>query len=320
MHWSYQIRRHFVFLRHLFWDAYRERMLLTVVTTVVFGSLIAIANWATYPTLFWDQYKSGMEVNTAFCEWTDMHRLIRQPINTFTNFVYLILAIYTFTKGMEDIRRKRAYNLITANRFYSFALSGIAFYTFLSSTFYHASLIDYAQIMDFSAVYSIALFPLMCLTHRMTLYFRRKPSSQQNDMVRFVMIGLFTLFYFYLTYVLDFKYIHETVAVLVTLIILFATYLEIREPGHANRDYLVATGVSIILAGIFFEMDARRILCDPNGVSPHSLWHLFNGFSIFSIYIYIRSEHYDHSRDALRNGLKERAHLHIMDVIKNKQD
>jgi hypothetical protein len=306
MQWRFRLKRHLVFLSRLFWEAYRERILLSIVTTCVFATLIALLNNIYYGNGFWDQFLTESGIDTSFCEFTDMKRLIRQPVNTFTNFIYLIIAIFAFSKGMEDIKKKRSYNLITANRFYSFTLAVIALYTFIGSTLFHSSLIDFFSDMDFSAVYSISLFPLMYFTHRMILTLMKKPTNIRRSKERVVMIVIFTAFYILLS-LLGMSIIHPAVAFIIFALIAAGIYLEIKDPGQTNKDYLIATFVSIVIAGILFELDIRHVFCTDLGrVTQHSLWHIFNGMSVFFLYLYIRSERYDHTQDELRKQLRNR--------------
>ncbi len=312
MHWRYRVRRQLVFLRHLFWEAYRERILLSLVSTIVFGSLISIANKVFYGSHFWDKFPHEADISVWFCEYTDMERLVRQPINTFTNFIYLIMGFFFLSKGLEDIKKKRQYNLITANHFYSFVLAIISFYTFSCSTLFHASLVSFASNMDFSAVYSITLFPLMYFTHRVTLALRGKPSNVKHWNERLMMIVIFGAAYVLLTFVISLHYVHPIVAAIIIAVLTFGFYLEKRDPGQTNKDYLIGTSVTIVLAVIFFEFDIKKIWCDPNGViNPHSLWHLFNGASIFFFYLYIRSERYNHEMDALRTTIRTHVHAKL---------
>src|ERR1700728_4213964 len=102
MTWRFRLRRHLVFLRHLFWEAYRERILLSLVNTVLFASAIAILNTIFYGHHVWDRFYTENDASTFFCEFTDMNRIVRQPVNTFTNFIYFIIAIFCFSKGLED--------------------------------------------------------------------------------------------------------------------------------------------------------------------------------------------------------------------------
>ncbi len=308
MHWKFKLRRHFVFLRQLFWEAFREKMLISFVATCVFATLIVMLNNFFYDSHIWDGFYTETGIEDVFCEFTDMKRFVRQPINTFTNFIYLINGMYFFSKGLEDMKKKRSYNLITANHFYSFVLSFISFYVFATSSFFHSSLVEVASDMDFSGVYSISLFPLMYLSHRVLLTVRGKDTSKKYWTERLILIILFSSIYLLLTFVIPMHYVHPIVGTFILLIIGFGTYLEKKSP-NTNKDYLIATGISITMAVVFFEFDFKKIMCNPHIlIYPHSLWHLFNGMSIFFFYLYIRSESYKPEHDNLRSNLKRLAH------------
>jgi phosphate/sulfate permease len=304
-----------VFLRHLLWEGYRERILLAIVATVVFGSMISILNKIYYGHVIWQRFYAESDIGTFFCEYTDMNRLIRQPVNTFTNFIYFVIAIYCFSKGLEDIRRKRAYNLITANRFYSFTLAAVAMYTFIGSTLYHASLIEFFSKMDFSAVYSMSLFPAMYFTHRVILTVQHKPTNQRRSKERLILIAIFSAVYVVLAFNLDMSIVHPAVGTIILLIIAAGIYLERKEPGQTNKGYLITCIISILIAGVLFELDLKKIFCNDLGrISPHSLWHIFNGLSVFYFYLYIRSERYDERQDTLRLKLMDRAHRRVSGI------
>ena len=314
MSWGFKFRRQMVFLRHLFWEAYRERILLSFVATVVFASLIAILNTIFYGHVIWERFYTLNDIDHFFCEYTDMNKLIRQPVNTVTNFVYLVIALFCFSKGMEDIKRKRAYNLITANRFYSFTLAAIMLYTFIGSTLFHSSLIEFFSKMDFSAVYSITLFPAMYFTHRVILTVMHKPTNTRRSKERLFMIAIFSMIYVVLAFNLDISVVHPAVTTIILVLIATGIYLERKNPGSTNKDYLIACIASIVIAGIMFELDIKKVFCTDLGrITPHSLWHIFNGLSIFFFYLYIRSEHYDHTHDELRKRLREKVNFKIPD-------
>ena len=197
-------------------------------------------------------------------------------------------------------------------RFYSFTLSAIMLYTFLGSTLFHSSLIDFFSKMDFSAVYSITLFPAMYFTHRVILTVMHKPTNIRRSKERLFMIAIFSVIYAILSFNLDMNIVHPAVATIILLLIATGIYLERKNPGSTNKDYLIACIVSIVIAGILFELDIKKIFCSDMGrITPHSLWHIFNGLSIFFFYLYIRSENYDHTQDELRTRLREKAHRKV---------
>ena len=314
MHWRYRLKKRFVFLRQLFVEAYRERFIVSVVALSVFATSIAILNNYFYDTGVWSGYNIEPDIENWFCEFTDMKRVVRQPINTFTNFIYLIFGMYFISKGFGDIKRKRTFNLITANHFYSFVLAAISFYVFVCSSFFHSSLVKVASNLDFSAVYSITLFPLMYLSHRFLLFIRNKPSNVKHWNERLLMIIIFTTIYIILTFIVPLTYVHEFVGIFILLIFSFGYYLEKKDSNQTNKNYLLLSVLSIIIAIVFFEFDIKKIWCHPHSwINPHSLWHLFNGTSLMFFYMYIRSERYDYEKDNLRKRVNDK-----VDQVLNK--
>ncbi len=301
----YALLRKLAFLRSVVWQIYRDKVLISLIATVLFGLGIFLLNHLFYPSRLWNKLSWEKGIDLWFCEFTDMKKLIRQPVNTFTNFAYFVTGMFYFSKGREDSRKSRAYNLITANPYYSITLGVIYFYTFACSTFFHASLVEVASDLDFSAVYSICLFPLMYFMHRVVLYIQNKPSNLKHRKESTTLILTFSSFYLFLTFIVGLDYAHELVLIIVALVVIAGTWLESKDPGKTNKRYLAITTVSIILAIMFFAFDTRKILCIPDSViQPHSLWHLLNATSVFFFYLYIRSENYDPAFD------KERIRIH----------
>ncbi len=312
MNLRFRIRRHFVFLRQLFWEAFREKFLVALVITVLFGLLISILNHFFYDTSVWYSFIIEPDIENVFCETPDMKNLIRQPFNTFTNFIYLINGLFFFSKGIEDIKKNRNYNLITANRFYSFTLAAIMFYIFLCSSFFHASLVEVASNMDYSSVYSIALFPLMYFTHRVSLVVRGLPSNVKHKRERLILIIVFSVIYILLTFVIPMDVVHPIVGSFIALMIIFGIYLELKSRGKTNKRHLFGSLITLIIAIVFFEFDFAKIMCAPDFfIFPHNFWHLFNGVSMFFLYLYIRSESYQPEYDKLRLDLRDRAHQFV---------
>lgn len=306
MRWRYRVKRELVFLRHLFIESYRQRFLVSAIVMFVVATVIALLNNIYYDKGWWQGFAFDPDMEHWFCEFTDLKRAVRQPINTFTNFIYLIFGIYFLSKGLGDIKRKRSFNLITANHFYSFVIAIISFYVFACSSFFHASLIEIASDLDFSAVYSITLFPLMYMMHRFLLVVRGKPTNVKHWNERLLLIVIFTLLYIILTFIVSLHYVHTIVPAIIGLIFAFGFYLERKDPGQTNKLYLLMTIITIVIAIVMFEFDIKKIWCYPHSwINPHSLWHLFNGTSLMFFYMYIRSERYEREKDTIRHQIRQ---------------
>lgn len=270
----------------------RRRFIVLVSTAVLFGCGIWLLNHMPSLRGYWNQYYTEVEMGKFFCEKTVMDHFVRQPINTFSNFIYWLTAIVVLNRGWKDRTKKTRYNIISANPFYSFLLGGIMLYIFCASVFFHSSLIHVASELDFSAVYSLSLFPFMYFTHRLVLLRLGIPSNQKHRQSTRAVIVIFTADYFLLTFGLPNVNRNYVVLGIIIAVIIFATIVERYDRGKTNHYYLITCMLSILFAAMWFGFDVHKIMCDPDSIiQPHSLWHIFSGIAAFYFYMYIRSEH-----------------------------
>lgn len=290
--------KHLVYLRSVVWQFYSDKIYFSIVVALLLGLLIYLLNKYFYPSNFWEEYTMLEGVEIWFCEFTDLKKLIRQPINSFTNFWYLVNAFFFMSKGINDTKKIKKFNLVTANPFYSIALGFISIYTFFASFFFHSSLIKVAHHLDYSAVYSISLFPLMYLSHRFILLQRDKPINEPHPGETIFMIVTFSIIYILLTLFLPDKWMYEVVGSIIVLIFSLGFWLEYKNPRKTNKGYLYASVTLIVVALALFILDPKKVGCNPDSLFQlHSMWHILNALSVFYFYLYIRSENYEPEQD-----------------------
>lgn len=269
----------------------KRRLLVFILTAMVFALAIYVVNNLLPFYDVWSGYRAESDIGTYFCEQTFMEKVVRQPINTFSNVVYLMAALIVLRRGWKDQSKKTRYNIVSANPFYSITYGVILLYTFCASTFFHSSLIHFASRLDFSAVYSLALFPMMYFTHRLWLLSLGLPSNQKHSKSLYTVIAVFSVLYFAFTFGVPDGWDDQVVFALIWIMVIMGAILERKDPGRTNRSYLVICIAAIMIAIVWFVFDTHKILCNPDSVlQPHSLWHLFAGTSTFYFYLYIRSE------------------------------
>lgn len=183
-------------------------------------------NYFFYPSNLWRNFTIEKAIEVLFCEFTDLKKVVRQPVNTFTNIWYVVNAMFFLSKGLSDKKKPNSFNLITANPYYSIALAFISFYTFVCSTFFHSSLIAIASKLDYSAVYSIVLFPLMYYSHSVLLLVRNKPTHIKHPKEVKILLLIFTFIYILLTFLVPLKHVHSIVLVCIMLTAMGGLYLE----------------------------------------------------------------------------------------------
>jgi hypothetical protein len=257
---------------------------------MLLGFAIWFANMLPYKNV-WNRFNMEMELSTFFCENTTLANIVRQPINTFSNFIYLLAGMVILRRGWKDRKKKNRYNIVSANPYYSIIWGCILLYTFCASVFFHSSLIHVAGMLDFSAVYSMCLYPLMYFSHRVWLSKIGVPSNQKHPRSTRTLIAISTTLYIFLTFFSPELIRLYLVLALIILLVIFGIIVEIRDRGKANHYYLMASSGAIIIAVIWYIIDVKKILCNPMSViQAHSMWHIFSGIAAFYFYIYIRSE------------------------------
>lgn len=269
----------------------RRRIWLFLLTGISFAAIIWFLNEYLDITNFWDAFYTEGDIRTFFCERAQWSKVVRQPVNTFSNFIYWMVAVAVLRRGWKDQRAQKRYNLVSANPFYSISFGFIMLYIFCASTFFHSSLIHVASRLDFSAVYSLSLFPLMYYTHRVWLLIENVDSHQRHPLSTRTVIVVFSGLYVLLTFFLPEGFENYTVLSIILVLIAFGIAVETKDPGRTNRRYLVYSSVAILIAVMWFAMDVYKLFCYPDSIiQPHSLWHFFAGTSAFYFYMYIRSE------------------------------
>lgn len=269
----------------------RRRLVVLLTTTILFGLVIWLLNEVVPYRNIWQGFITEEDIGRHFCEKTFMDKIVRQPVNTFSNFIYWISAVAILRRGWKDQSKRNKYNLVSANPFYSIVYGGILFYIFCASTFFHSSLIHFASRLDFSAVYSLALFPLMYYAHRVWLLTIGVPSNVKHTKSTTTVVTLFSVLYVLFTFFTPKGWDDYVVLGIIILMGMFGMFVESKDKGKTNWRYLAISMVSIAFAVMWFAFDVYKILCDPDSyIQPHTLWHLFSGIAAFYFYMYIRSE------------------------------
>lgn len=270
----------------------RGTIILLVTVTLLFGLGIIWLNHTPSLQHIWSNYFVDKKVPASFCEKTGLSNPVRQPINTFSSIIYLIIAIIIFKKSWEERYSSDTYNLTTANKTYSFLFGFVLLYVFAASSFYHASLISPAHRLDYSAVFSFSLFPAMFLLYGRWFRPNNKLLTNQRRKSSAVFFLSFLTILFLLTFLIPKE--KEKVAVLVLILIFFSfAFFELKnKPDNPGSHYLVLSISSVLIGLLWFEFDRYKILCNPGSYfQMHSLWNLFIGVSAFYFFLYMRSEH-----------------------------
>lgn len=266
----------------------------TIVTLISITVLFAFSIWWLNhtPALqgFWNSFNTDKRVPASFCEQVHINSPVRQPVNTFSNIIYLLTAVIVLS-GIWKSRHADIKGHLSESNIFCLLFSIVLLYVFVASTFYHASLIGIAHTLDYSAVFSFSLFPFMFFLHQWWLLKKKTLSipERRKSEIRFLLVfsganlGLALL---------TPKGKEQMVSILLVLLFLISAFITVMIEKHKpGTNYLVFTTIAVIAAVILFEFDKYKIMCNPKSFfQPHSLWNILIGLSAFWFYLYMRSE------------------------------
>lgn len=236
----------------------------------------------------WSGFPLGVTgITSAFCEKTKLNNPVRQPVNSFSSAIYLIVAIVV----LKDRQFYSNTSSHVAIRLYQLLFGVILLYIFATSFFYHASLTRLARKLDYSGVFAFSLFPILYFSHRWRLAYKSKKRPNEKirlyDHILLAFLSICILLSLFIPHGLE----NKTVFLIILVLSILAFAVEKFSVTNTNRMYLMKSGFSVSMALFWFEFDKYKPLCNPDSYfQPHSLWNLFIGFAAFYFYLYIRSE------------------------------
>ena len=272
-------------------------VILLLSAPLLFAFLIGWLN--NNPSLqnIWNDFTTDKNIPASFCEQLHFSNPVRQPVNTFSNIIYLITAIII----LKDARGKKFINTgsyLPAGDIYSVLFCLILLYVFSASVFYHSSLINIAHTFDYSAVFSFTLFPIMFLAGRLWVVNRGGLLFTQKRKSKILFLAAFLIINFLLVFLIPKGKENSAAMLLVMLFLAMALATVLFERKKPGQNYLVVSIASVLIAGLWFELDKNKILCNPAGYFQfHSLWNFFIGISAFCFYLYIKSGPYPDASD-----------------------
>lgn len=85
----------------------KRRWVILLVTFFLYGFAIWWLNMFSNILYFWDKFYTENTTAAFFCERAEMQMLIRQPINTFSNIVYWLVAVAILRRGWKDQSKQK---------------------------------------------------------------------------------------------------------------------------------------------------------------------------------------------------------------------
>lgn len=235
---------------------------------------------------FWDGKTLGNAgLFYEYCELNRLDQFIRQPMNTYSNLVYLFLGLIICQLGQFDSQLDNHKNPISSFPFLSLFFGLCMIYLAFGSAYYHASLTWHAQRIDMNGTYGVCLFLITISIYRLFI---------QNDSAKklkafFILTVLLLIYAFYHLHLLIKSSYLLPFLIIIVLLITAINYW--RNQKRYNLQFAFLSFIFIIAAGILRTLDVQKIGCMPTSIyQGHAFWHLFTGMSTFFLYLFYRSE------------------------------
>jgi hypothetical protein len=251
--------------------------------SIFLALIVAVLVLSSFDVAWTDWRPATCMPAACFCE-NLRPGTIRQPINTWSNFSFVLVGLLILALADQDFKRDRAGsppNLIRSNRsyprIYGLAVIAIGF----GSLFYHASLTFVGQWFDVASMYLLGTFMVLYNLSRLRLIGWR------------AFVGLYLLF----NIVLDLSLIlwpelrrYLFFGLIIVALIVEAIVFWKRRP-RIKAAWMIAALLSMSFAWIIWTLDLNGVLCAPQGLlQGHAVWHGLTALAAGWLYLYYRSE------------------------------
>lgn len=204
--------------------------------------------------------------NLKWCEET-LCQWISEPANTWSNGLYLMIALYLFSKWRNHAFSPLKYSPL------AIGLMG------LFSLIYHLSNFYLTQLLDFIGMF-ICIYNLLLMNiHRI------KKLSMKNYLLIYSLLSILSLIGIHIGYLHHIP-IQFSIMLIVLSIFITEFYLYFKKQGPKNYLNFYLSLVFLSIAVMFSTLDIKRIWCDPSNhwAQGHAFWHLSSAVMMYFIH------------------------------------
>lgn len=229
----------------------------------------------------WSRFKLATCMpDHCFCETIHYGAWIRQPINTWSNLAFVLVAFYIISligKGQQQAGK----NILIQSKVHQWVYAISCLLVGLGSFYYHASFTFHGQWLDVMGMYLAITFFVLYNFQR--IYQFKTHSFVLGYIAVNAVLG-------YLLYAVP-ELRRYMFGLFVVLLLVVALITQAKLKTKINRNYLFKA-VGAFAAGMsIWILDLKKILCFPDSwFQGHALWHFFTALASYYIYAYYRSE------------------------------
>ena len=266
-----------------------QEKILPIFVCLIFFAIFYPLNYWLKDSSFWLYYSNLPLAQTQLCEFPDPKAFIRQPLNTLSNVFFLFYSIEIFVFALKDRKLTQPSNMLTANYQYSIVFAVSFLVLFICSSLYHASMLSIFCQMDMAGVYACILFPLFYTIHKSIAakYYQNRPYFSYYGSA--LTIACFCLSIYICTMHYWQHECYYVIPVLSAALIFLTAYHLIYYVKNYKTIYMVISLICAVVAVLFYILD--KVYCNAlSYFQLHSVWHLLSSTSLFTYYLYLRSE------------------------------
>ena len=267
-------------------------LFLVLITVIPFTILTAM------PFTVWDVETWGPVKNTRYCEPIQAHSAVREPVNSWSNFVYSLVGSWSFAAGLRDMRQAQVagepiapISELRGNPAFSIVM-GLSWLSLgMFSFLFHAANTRSWQLWDVGFTNNAA--GCMAFWSACSLTLAHVPAARRRP--RFTTAAYLASLLIVEACLVGLKWEYSTTICLSTLIGLVIFFECVVQPLLAKKScaqrVLTATAIlMILLAWIVRELEVNKgwfrpnapPLCNPHSswLNPHAAWHVGSGIAI----------------------------------------
>jgi len=259
-------------MRHTVMINFRQ----TVYTLAISAVMIALTAIVFSRISVWETWQPATCLESGcFCEAVQGLNSVRQPVNTWSSFAFVIVGIWIVSGALLGVARS------PYTRFHAYGVGLSSIVIGLGSAFYHASLTFTGQFFD--------IFGMLLLTAFMLLYALQR-LRQWSNLQTVVIYIVFNAIVSVVQIVVPETRRYLFAAVLLVAIAVEIAYRRKLMPVIQTKWFNLGLALFAVAFAVWW-LDNSGIVCSPTSfLQGHAVWHVIGAVAVLCLNRYYLSE------------------------------